>query len=433
MNKHRLRSHLAIALLSAASSATPAFATGDFWTRKPTSASIAPCTGTLVEQVEEGGSVMSSRATLSLACMTSSPQADWVLISSEFCGAGSKSGGTCEGKAAAPTIDRIRTIANYAESSSSSIRLGQAELGRLCLHVPSRSGSRWECNTVEHLDGTTVNVVAGKFSPTDPEVGVSVFGRTQRIPLSVAVAEPVKPPSSLVWRSPDPRHAYYSQPETDSLASLHCTGPGTVELTVGDPYEKSRGSKDRVGKVFAGANVEQAPFRVVDGDGDHLTFTLRAEGPALSTLAEGGDIRIQIPSGVAVRVTGRTGGKVIGRLQAACGGASPTVRPATQARPAPANATNDRYDGWWVVLATGSDAPDRQSNGGLVVDRIAARCGIRTFNDFSAKFVGFKPGYNAFVLLGSPYGSRDMAERNRRVVENCFPQAYVKKARYLGE
>ncbi|WP_103986199.1 hypothetical protein [Methylobacterium sp. 190mf] len=226
---------------------------------------------------------------------------------------------------------------------------------------------------------------------------------------------------------------YYSAPESDTIASLRCIGPGALELTVGDPHEKSRASSERVATILAGTAVEQARFRVTEGDGDQLVLSIRADGPAMSALAQGNDIRVRVPTGGTTPVVGEGGGPLIRRLRAFCGGTSATAVPVGSAVSTPRRTGGDDNEGWWVVLATGSDAPDRESNGGVQVDRAAGRCGVRTFNDFSSKFVGFQPGYNVFVLLGSPYGSREMAEANRRLVQPCFPGAYLKRARYLGE
>ena len=64
------------------------------------------------------------------------------------------------------------------------------------------------------------------------------------------------------------------------------------------------------------------------------------------------------------------------------------------------------------------------------VEAAAARCGFRTFNDFSEKF-GFAPGYNAFVI--GAYPARGDADGIAAVVRKCIPDAYVKFGKYAGE
>jgi SPOR domain len=88
--------------------------------------------------------------------------------------------------------------------------------------------------------------------------------------------------------------------------------------------------------------------------------------------------------------------------------------------------------GWWVVIASFSAentlamAAEFQQ-----VNAAAARCGLRVFNDFSAKFRGFRTGYNVFVI--GPYPSRDAAIDALTVTKRCVPGAYVKYGEYLGE
>ena len=83
-----------------------------------------------------------------------------------------------------------------------------------------------------------------------------------------------------------------------------------------------------------------------------------------------------------------------------------------------------------VVGSFPADPPARQKPD---LDRVmgaAQVCGVRPFNDLSEKFVGFQPRLNVFVL--GAY-SRSEAERAQATARRCFPSAYLKQARYLGE
>ena len=87
----------------------------------------------------------------------------------------------------------------------------------------------------------------------------------------------------------------------------------------------------------------------------------------------------------------------------------------------------DQLDaGWWVVLATVPADQDVQAT----VRQMEA-CGLRPFNDFSSKFAGFAPGFQ--VVVDGAYATRSEAESVRSAALRCAPDAYVKRARYLGE
>jgi hypothetical protein len=89
-------------------------------------------------------------------------------------------------------------------------------------------------------------------------------------------------------------------------------------------------------------------------------------------------------------------------------------------------------EGWWIVVASIPDEDtERMQDDYTRVNAIVARCGFETFNDFSAKFDGFRPGYNVFVI--GAYARRSDADAVRRLVRPCIPDAYVKYGRYLGE
>ena len=88
--------------------------------------------------------------------------------------------------------------------------------------------------------------------------------------------------------------------------------------------------------------------------------------------------------------------------------------------------------GWWVVVGSyPRDPPARQQGDLQRVSAAARRCGLRPINDDSAKFAGFRPGLNVFVV--GAFASRPEADRTLAVARRCFPSAYVKQARYLGE
>jgi hypothetical protein len=91
-----------------------------------------------------------------------------------------------------------------------------------------------------------------------------------------------------------------------------------------------------------------------------------------------------------------------------------------------------RDKGWWVVVGSFPTEPPARMTGDYERTNAAvARCGFRTFNDFSDKFRGFQPGYNVFVI--GAYPSRAGAERVASKVRGCAPGAYVRYGEYLGE
>lgn len=88
--------------------------------------------------------------------------------------------------------------------------------------------------------------------------------------------------------------------------------------------------------------------------------------------------------------------------------------------------------GWWVVIASmPANDPGRMHVNSERFTAAAQRCGFDAFNDFSSKFVGFRPGYNVFVV--GPYPSRAGAESARASLLPCAPNSYVKYGEYLGE
>ncbi len=98
----------------------------------------------------------------------------------------------------------------------------------------------------------------------------------------------------------------------------------------------------------------------------------------------------------------------------------------------PAMAQDFKSDGWWVVLASfRENAPDRDASEARVRNA-AAKCGVEAFNDFSGKFEGFAPGLTV-VVAWSAFDTKVQAGSVLKMVKPCIGDAYIKKARYLGE
>jgi hypothetical protein len=88
--------------------------------------------------------------------------------------------------------------------------------------------------------------------------------------------------------------------------------------------------------------------------------------------------------------------------------------------------------GWWVILrAFPTEPAQRQRTDFEWVNTTAALCSVQTFNDLSKKFRGFRPGYNVFVV--GAFASRAQADRVRKAVNRCFPDAYIRYGEHLGE
>ena len=90
------------------------------------------------------------------------------------------------------------------------------------------------------------------------------------------------------------------------------------------------------------------------------------------------------------------------------------------------------WEGWWVVLGSIRDDGGRAPHDAMErLRRKFAACGIEIFNDASAKFDGFSPGY--LVAVVGAYRSKASARDALDEARACDPAAYVKRARYLGE
>jgi 3'-phosphoadenosine 5'-phosphosulfate sulfotransferase (PAPS reductase)/FAD synthetase len=91
-----------------------------------------------------------------------------------------------------------------------------------------------------------------------------------------------------------------------------------------------------------------------------------------------------------------------------------------------------RLDGHWVVLTSikddGGQRPHREME---AFRKTMLGCKVEIFNDFSSKFVGFTPGY--LVAVTGAYRTEAEARAQLPKVRPCAPNAYVKKARHMGE
>ena len=92
-------------------------------------------------------------------------------------------------------------------------------------------------------------------------------------------------------------------------------------------------------------------------------------------------------------------------------------------------------DGWWVVLGSfgiHGGSGHRAADAAVVrVRRQARACGKQPFNDDSATFSGFAPGYEVSVL--GAYPTRARAEVALSRIAACVPGASLRRARYAGE
>ena len=101
-----------------------------------------------------------------------------------------------------------------------------------------------------------------------------------------------------------------------------------------------------------------------------------------------------------------------------------------------AKAQNGSGAGWWIILGSfdvgqGESAATLIASGVRRASGAAQRCGISAFNDFSAKFQGFAPGYMVVVI--GPFVDRAQAARSQQRVNGCVSGTYVKYAQHLGE
>ncbi len=97
-----------------------------------------------------------------------------------------------------------------------------------------------------------------------------------------------------------------------------------------------------------------------------------------------------------------------------------------------ARAESFRSEGWWVVLAAFKETSVNRDAAEAAARNAAAQCGLEAFNDFSSKFEGFTPGLTV-VVVWSAFASKAKANAALERVRPCVPDAYIKRARYLGE
>jgi hypothetical protein len=98
----------------------------------------------------------------------------------------------------------------------------------------------------------------------------------------------------------------------------------------------------------------------------------------------------------------------------------------------PVMAQDFKSNGWWVVLASFKENASGRDAAEARVRNAAAQCGVEAFNDFSAKFDGFAPGLTV-VVAWSAFDTKAQAGATLNMVRPCIADAYIKKARYLGE
>jgi hypothetical protein len=116
---------------------------------------------------------------------------------------------------------------------------------------------------------------------------------------------------------------------------------------------------------------------------------------------------------------------------------SPANEPPQRSEPqAGAKGRSGSEAGWWIILGS-FDVTETDSATTLISAGVrrasgaAQRCGMGTFNDFSAKFRGFAPGYMVVVI--GPFADKAEAARSQQRVNGCIARTYVKYAQHLGE
>lgn len=90
-------------------------------------------------------------------------------------------------------------------------------------------------------------------------------------------------------------------------------------------------------------------------------------------------------------------------------------------------------EGWWVVLGTYPADPNSMTAEVTAAEAHGRSCGVKIWNEWSGKFVGFRPGYHVIVMRGEPFSTQHRAQAAVAQARRCYPDAYAKFARYLGE
>ena len=93
--------------------------------------------------------------------------------------------------------------------------------------------------------------------------------------------------------------------------------------------------------------------------------------------------------------------------------------------------TFDGNSGYWVILGSvpTTDPVSWEAQGRAVRAKSAA-CGLQPFDDYSANFQGFVPGYNVFVV--GPFETTAEATHVRDGARRCISDAYVKRGTHIG-
>lgn len=91
----------------------------------------------------------------------------------------------------------------------------------------------------------------------------------------------------------------------------------------------------------------------------------------------------------------------------------------------------DRNSGYWVILGSVPTVdPVSWEAQGRAVRAKSAACGLEPFDDYSANFHGFVPGYNVFVV--GPFETTAEATHVRDGARRCISDAYVKRGTHIG-
>lgn len=90
-------------------------------------------------------------------------------------------------------------------------------------------------------------------------------------------------------------------------------------------------------------------------------------------------------------------------------------------------------EGWWIVVSTHQADSSRMGKEVMAAEARGRPCGLTVWNEWSGKFVGFRPGYHVIVLKGEPFAALERAQAIVARARRCYPDAYAKHARYLGE
>jgi curved DNA-binding protein CbpA len=116
--------------------------------------------------------------------------------------------------------------------------------------------------------------------------------------------------------------------------------------------------------------------------------------------------------------------------------ANETITPQRSLSQATNKAQGGSGAGWWVILGS-INVGEADSTTPLIESSVrrasnaAHRCGMGAFNDFSAKFRGFAPGYMVVVI--GPFADKVDAARSQQQVNRCVSRTYVKYAQHFGE